>query len=298
MLREHFKCSLSLPTGHIVGKMHMSSRCTQHVITGFQAPSSPVSEASQIDAEWPIQPDRLAPLARAPVPEVEESRLEKERRPFLWSRTRHQSHLFCRYITHWSEWWQPHGRSTHGANVREPPQSLGSSCCTSGKPWQPAAWSQRTHSKDLQVHSLWRPDERSSVRTPSPDYWSRRTPFRFVLQIKTLPKRHLGFLLTKHPPVRNMGNFNLFQTHVLTFFHHVEQCCYPSFLILPHIPAMTSHVANVIYAIIMLITTQGLCTITSFLMSFFFLCIWDRIFLMFLTIFLFFSYPCRLTHSV
>ena len=43
MLREHFKCSLPLPTGHIVGKMHMSSKCTQHVITGFQAPLPPVS---------------------------------------------------------------------------------------------------------------------------------------------------------------------------------------------------------------------------------------------------------------
>ena len=42
MLREHFKCSLPLPTGHIVGKMHMSSKCTQHVITGFQASSPPV----------------------------------------------------------------------------------------------------------------------------------------------------------------------------------------------------------------------------------------------------------------
>ena len=42
MLSEHLKCSLPLPTGHIVGKMHMSSKCTQHVITGFQAPSPPV----------------------------------------------------------------------------------------------------------------------------------------------------------------------------------------------------------------------------------------------------------------
>src|ERR1700753_544765 len=42
MLREHFKCSLPLPTGHIVGKMHMSSKCTQHVIIGFQVPSPPV----------------------------------------------------------------------------------------------------------------------------------------------------------------------------------------------------------------------------------------------------------------
>ena len=44
MLSEHLKCSLPLPTGHTVGKMHMSSKCTQHVITGFQAPSPPVIE--------------------------------------------------------------------------------------------------------------------------------------------------------------------------------------------------------------------------------------------------------------
>ena len=62
--------------------------------------------------------------------------------------------------------------------------------------------------------------------------------------------------------VRNMGNFNLFPTHVLTFFLHVEQCCYPSFLITPHIPAMTSHVAYVIYATFTLITTQRRCNIT------------------------------------
>ena len=42
MSSEHLKCSLPLPTGHIVGKMHMSSKCTQHVITGFQAPLPPV----------------------------------------------------------------------------------------------------------------------------------------------------------------------------------------------------------------------------------------------------------------
>src|SRR6201992_1155251 len=46
MLSEHLKCSLPLPTGHIVGKMHMSSKCTQHVITGFQVPLPPVSCAS------------------------------------------------------------------------------------------------------------------------------------------------------------------------------------------------------------------------------------------------------------
>ena len=70
------------------------------------------------------------------------------------------------------------------------------------------------------------------------------------------------FAYTHTLHVRNMGNFNLLKPHVLTFFHHVEQCCYPSFLNIPHIPAMTSHVAYVIYAIFMLITTQGLCNIT------------------------------------
>ena len=59
-----------------------------------------------------------------------------------------------------------------------------------------------------------------------------------------------------------MGNFNFSLTHVLTIFHHVEQCCYPSFLITPHIPAMTSHVVYDIYATITLITTQRLCNIT------------------------------------
>ena len=80
--------------------------------------------------------------------------------------------------------------------------------------------------------------------------------------------------------VRNMGNFNLSLTHVLTIFHHVEQCCYPSVLTYSHIPAMTSHVAYVIYATLTLITTQGLCNITfSYVSSFsyafgtvFFLC--------------------------
>ena len=68
--------------------------------------------------------------------------------------------------------------------------------------------------------------------------------------------------------VRNMGNFNFSLTHVLTTLHHVEQCCYLSVFICPHIPAMTSHVAYVIYAIITLITTQKLCNITfSLLLS-------------------------------
>ena len=47
MSREHLKCFLPLPTGHIVGKMHMSSKCTQHVITSFQAPSPPVEVCCQ-----------------------------------------------------------------------------------------------------------------------------------------------------------------------------------------------------------------------------------------------------------
>ena len=76
------------------------------------------------------------------------------------------------------------------------------------------------------------------------------------------------FLVEGEGSVRNMGNFNLFQTHVLTFFHHVEQCCYPSFLILPHIPAMTSHVAYVIHVTFTLITTQRLWNITFSFMSF------------------------------
>ena len=49
---------------------------------------------------------------------------------------------------------------------------------------------------------------------------------------------------------------------------------------------MTSHVANVIYAIFTIITTQGLCNITFSPYVFLFLCIWDRIFLMFFTFFL------------
>ena len=84
-----------------------------------------------------------------------------------------------------------------------------------------------------------------------------------TLESKVRPDDHnKGLDLAKEHGVRNMGNFNLFKTHVLTFFHHVEQCCYPSFLIDPHIPAMTSHVAYVIHAIFTLITTQGLCNIT------------------------------------
>ena len=94
-----------------------------------------------------------------------------------------------------------------------------------------------------------------------------------------------------------MGNFNLFQTHVLTFFHHVEQCCYLSFLIIPHTPAMTSHIAYVIHDKLTLITTQGLCNIT------FFLCLSLSSYAL-RTVFLDISYlflllyPCRLTHSV
>src|ERR1700753_3086500 len=83
--------------------------------------------------------------------------------------------------------------------------------------------------------------------------------------------------------VRNMGNFNFSLTHVLTFFHHVEQCCYLSFPFNPHIPAMTSHVAYVIHAIVTFITTQGLCNTTFSSLCLPFLSIWDRIILMFIT---------------
>ena len=51
MLREHLKCFLPLPTSHIVGKMHMSSKCTQHVITGFQVPLPPVIVIDITDSE-------------------------------------------------------------------------------------------------------------------------------------------------------------------------------------------------------------------------------------------------------
>ena len=97
-------------------------------------------------------------------------------------------------------------------------------------------------------------------------------------------------------PVRNMGNFNFSLIHVLTFFHHVEQCCYPSFLIIPHIPAMTSHVAYVIYATFTLITTQGLCNITFPSYVFLFLMHVGPYFSY--VPYLFSFYPCRLTHSV
>ena len=90
--------------------------------------------------------------------------------------------------------------------------------------------------------------------------------------------------------VRNMGNFNLFLTHVLTFFHHVEQCCYLSVLTSSHIPAMTSHVAYVIYATFTLITTQGHCNITFPFYVFLSLCIWDRIFFLMFFTFLFSSH--------
>ena len=98
--------------------------------------------------------------------------------------------------------------------------------------------------------------------------------------------------------VRNMGNFNLFQTHVLMFFRHVEQCCYPSFLIIPHIPAMTSHVAYVIYATFTLIMTQGLCNITFFLCLSLFFYAFGTVFSYVHYLFPLFSYPCRLTHSM
>ena len=78
--------------------------------------------------------------------------------------------------------------------------------------------------------------------------------------------------------VRNMGNFNFSLTHVLTLFYHVEQCCYPTFLHTSHIPAMTSHVAYVIYATITLITTQGHCNITSFSLCLLFIYMLDRTF--------------------
>ena len=102
-----------------------------------------------------------------------------------------------------------------------------------------------------------------------------------------------------HPGiVRNMGNFNFSQTHVLTFFHHIEQVLLSFIPYPPHIPAMTSHVAYVIYAYSRSSRHKDSVTLHFLLMSFFFLCIWDRTFSYVHYLFPLFLYPCRLTHSV
>ena len=139
------------------------------------------------------------------------------------------------------------------------------------------------------------------VDSPVRFYFHIPSPIRFSPRSATVPFWVTycvpfvdGFLLCF---VRNMGNFNFSLIRVLTFLHHIEQCCYPSFLILPHIPAMTSHVAYVIYAIFTLITTQGLCNITLSPYVFLSLMQLGPYFFMFITFFLA-SYPCRLTHSV
>ena len=64
MLSEYLKCSLPLPTGHIVGKMHMSSKCTQHVITGFQAPLPPVTIPQKCEAALGEHPTDVASYER------------------------------------------------------------------------------------------------------------------------------------------------------------------------------------------------------------------------------------------
>ena len=65
MSSEHLKCSLPLPTGHIVGKMHMSSKCTQHVITGFQAPLPPVTAIPRHKMESPC--DSMSDASPSPI---------------------------------------------------------------------------------------------------------------------------------------------------------------------------------------------------------------------------------------
>ena len=62
------KCSLSLPISHIVGKMHMSSKCTQHVITGFQAPSPQVEATSLKDVITIFNPPVSHPTAQPTSP--------------------------------------------------------------------------------------------------------------------------------------------------------------------------------------------------------------------------------------
>ena len=70
-----------------MGKMHMSSKCTQHVITGFQAPSPPVSKersrrsASLIswvgdDFEWALDIDSADESGSAAIPEFAQAALD------------------------------------------------------------------------------------------------------------------------------------------------------------------------------------------------------------------------------
>ena len=73
--------------------------------------------------------------------------------------------------------------------------------------------------------------------------WALEESFTIMISIPVLQCLNGVFLF-----VRNMGNFNLFLIHVLSFFHHVKQCSYLSFLAFPTFQDMTSHVANVIYA--------------------------------------------------
>ena len=127
--------------------------------------------------------------------------------------------------------------------------------------------------------------ENKNVNWKSPTFWPMIN-WAAKMQVEKSNLVKIVRTLREWDPVRNMGNFNLSLTHVLTFLHCVEQCYHPSFLIVSHIPAMTFHVANVIHTIFTIITTQGLCNITFFLCFSSFLCIWDRIFLTFLIFYL------------
>ena len=125
---------------------------------------------------------------------------------------------------------------------------------------------------------------------PPPEPVVELPPPRMTIQI---PAR-----ASNREPVRNMGNFN-FLIHVPTIFHHVEQCCYPSFPIISHIPShdisrclchlRSNHAHH---------DTRTFVTLQFLLRLSLFLCIWGHTFLMFLTFFPILSYPCRLTHSV
>ena len=63
MSREHLEFFLPLPTSHIVGKMHMSSKCTQHVITGFQVPLPPVCVSGKLFTYLPLPSDTYYPCS-------------------------------------------------------------------------------------------------------------------------------------------------------------------------------------------------------------------------------------------
>ena len=122
-----------------------------------------------------------------------------------------------------------------------------------------------------------------------------------LLVHKTSPSAFICFKRAGDPIchcVRNMGNFNFSLTHVLTVFHHVEQCCYPSFLIIPI--SQPWHLTLLMSFTLYLRSSRhkDFVTLHFLLISLSLICILGPYFSYDLYLFPFFSYPCRLTHSV